>query len=315
MIFFRPSGPAYDLALSLQQSPVARRARWDFRWRRGRTVRRLVLGLGQMHPVLHGRFDFFLARRIALVQAWIFDVLRHLLLEYGVHSFGQEGFSADVSGVTRARVNAPILEELKAELRDHHSAKLFLKRVAQHWRRALRRGSRSQTEYAATALNALTLLQALHAQVTVFPLEQSDVHGRVYEGIVHLQNEIARIESSSAFCAMQRKGGKKLTSEEYAAATLRNKLVKEFNALLAHPERDRSIMRQVIEHIDGPLTVFILGNAHRRNILKIAREHVPDDALFVWITPPALWWWEAVMRRMGWGLALGICFLGFTLWW
>lgn len=278
-------------------------------------MRRLVLGLGQMHPVLHGRFDFFLARRIALVQAWIFDFLRHLSLEYGVRSFGQEGFSADGSGVTRARIDPVVLEELRGELRGDHDTRRFLKRIAQRWRRALRRGSRAQAEEAATALNALTLLQALDPQVTVFPLEQSDVHGRVYEGIVHLQNEIAQIESSSAFSSVSEKGGKGLTAEEYAAAKLQSELVQEFNALLSHPERDRSILRQILEQVDSPLTVFILGNAHRRNMLKIAREHMPDDVLFVWVTPPALWWWEAVMRRVGWGLTLGMCFLGFVLWW
>lgn len=315
MWLFRPSGPAYDLVLRLRQSRSARRARWDVRWKRGRTVRRLILGVGQVHPVLHGRFDFFLARRIALVQAWIFDVLNHLFLEYGVRSFGQEGFSAEGGGTVRARIDASVLAEFKKELQGHGSAKSVLKRVAQRWRRALKRGSVTETERAATAFNALTLLQAFHAQVTVFPLEQRDVHGRVYEGIVHLQHEIARIESTAAFRAVEQKGGKKLTSEEYAAAILRNKLVKEFNALLAHPERDRSILRQVLEHMEGPLTVFILGNAHRRNILKLVREHIPDDVLFVWLTPPALWWWEAVMRRVGWGLTLGICLLGFVLWW
>lgn len=278
-------------------------------------MRRLILGIGQVHPVLHGRFDFFLARRIALVQAWIFDFLDHLFLEHGARSFGQEGFSVEGGGTVRARIDASFLAEFKRELQDHGGAKSVLKRMAQRWRRALKRGSVVETQHAATALNALTLLQALHAQVTVFPLEQRDVHGRVYEGITHLQHEIARIESTTAFRAVEQKGGKKLTPEEYAAAKLHSTLVKEFNALLAHPERDRSIMRQVIDHIDGPLTVFILGNAHRRSMLKIAREHLPDDALFVWVTPPALWWREAMMRRTGWGLLLGICLLGFLFWW
>ena len=87
-------------------------------------------------------------------------------------------------------------------------------------------------------------------------------------------------------------------------AMRRNRLVKEFNKMLRHPERDRAIFREVCDHAaDMPVTAFVLGQGHRQAMLRLARKHAPRDVLFLWITTPVLWWWRAMRQRIGWGIA------------
>lgn len=273
---------------------------------------RLILGIGQIHPVHRGKFTRSLSRKIADAQAWIFTLTDFLHRTWGVREFGQEGFSAAGEDPVHARLDPQILGDLKAELAREGSVRSLLRQVAGRWRKALRRKDAAEVRHTATVLNGLTILQSLYSDVSLFPIEQVDVHGRLGEGIGYLHDEIAALEASSSYRGFQAKGGKGLTQEEYDAATRRMTLGKQFHALLNHPERDRSIFREVVEHAEGrAMTVFVLGQAHRGRQLKLAKEYLPADALYVWITPPQLWWWRSMVRRALW--ILGIAAVTFAL--
>ena len=166
---------------------------------------------------------------------------------------------------------------------------------------ALKLGNEKEIVKYATVLNGVGILQALKSDVSVFPIEQKDVHGRIGEGISKLQDEMVRVEASKEYKSVQYKKGKGLTKKEYNAAMHRNALVKEFNRALAHPERNRSIFREVLEFSEHhDTTVFVLGQAHRSGILSLANTHLPSGTLFVWITPKELWWWKAMVNRVVW---------------
>ena len=303
-MFFRRSGPAVDLLARLQVAPAFRRAKFETRARSRHRLRRLISGIGQVHPVGQGRFDFFLARKIGSVQSWLFSACRFLSRAHGVRSFGQEGFSTNRPGQTRARVSEPVLAEIRHIVDDHREVRSYLLKTAQRWKKAVHKKNRKQITETVTALNALTLMQALDDSISMFPIEQKDVHGRIHDGITQLHQQIEQVKSTSLYQSFHAKEGKNLTKQEYELATELNDLVDAYSKLLKHPERDRSIFREVVEHAEEQdMTVFILGNAHRSQILRLARKHVPSDALFVWVTPPALWWWEAMLRRTGWILA------------
>lgn len=303
MPLFRKNGTAVEYARKLRKNRDLRKFRVNER-STGRNVSRIIIGIGQMHPVLQGKFDRFQAKRIGKCQAEVFGLCRFLHEDWSVPSFGQEGFSSETGEVLRARVGEKLLSDFRKIIGKLGDEELFLKKVALEWRKALKQGDRKKAEQTSAALNALTLMQALYPKVTVFPIEQKQVHEAIGENITKLRQEIDRVEASTAFISVQRKGGKKLTQEEYDAAILRNKLIKEFNKMLAHPERDRAIFREVLDHAEEvPVTVFVLGEAHRSAMLRLARRHVPEDVLFLWITPPVLWWWRAIIKRTGWVLA------------
>lgn len=296
--FQKRSGAAMHRLEELQKLRELKRAKLDIRSRRRQNLDRLVIGIGQVHPVLTGRYNFWQARQIAKVQGWIFELCQILLQKYKVHSFGEEGYSEDGAGVFRSRLHPSILSEFRKVIHEHKLTESFLLDTAQDWRRALKRGNQKEVQRTHTALNALTLLQATHDRVTVFPIEQKDVHGRIGEALKHLQQQIAAVEETGAFQRARSKQGKKLTKEEYDAASKRNVLIKEFNRILNDPERERSILREVLEHADNvPITVFLLGNAHKKRFLKLAKAHVPDDVAFVWVTPPALSAWQKRYMR------------------
>lgn len=306
-------GPAAAMLQQLRRAPLFRRAHIEARIGKG-TLARLIVGIGQVHPVLSGKFEGFQAHRIAATQAWIFRACAFLKERFGVSSFGQEGFSRVGSQLIAARLDEAILAEWKTALRDPADADCFLHATSDRWRRALRRGNGEQAAKESTALNGLALLQALDPAVTIFPIEQRRVHGLIGDQIDALQQEITRVEASSAYQAGSAKGGKGLTKEEYDALVRRNALTQSFNKTLTHPERDRSIFYEIIRNAErSPLTVFVLGQAHRPAQLRLAREHAGDDALYVWITPPMLWWWGAVLRRIGWTILTGLVLLG-VLW-
>jgi hypothetical protein len=302
-------GPALEIRHGLRRNRVFRRARFDMRAGAGELTQVLV-GIGQMHPVLHGHFEGFQARRIADVQAWIFHACRELHARYGVNAFGQEGFSADPSahGLTFARVEESLLQEWQSAVGAPDGARRFLRGVARRWRRALGKGDVDRAGREALALNALSLLQAVEPGVRVFPIEQRDVHGTIGAELTPLQTEMDRMEALPAYLRARAKGGKGLSREEYDAAVRHRRLVEAFNQLLSHSERDRSIFREALRFAEkSPFTVYVLGQAHRRAQLHLAAEHLPEGTLFLWITPPSLWWWKAMLARVGWVLlAAGI---------
>ena len=288
------TGTAVDRVAALKRARIFPRAHCDIVGKH-RGAERLVIALGQMHPVLTGRFRRLEARGIGKVQAWIATACERLFQEEGVRTFGQEGFS----GNGYARLDEEFLAEFQEDL-SQQGAERFLLSVAQRWRRALKRRDSEEAERMATALNALTVLQALYEQVTVFPIEQRQTHAAVGEGIAILQAGIRDCEARSAYRSARAKGGRGLTHEELAAVRERNMLIKRFNTLLASPQRDRAILREVLEHAQGPLTVFILGQAHRNSMLRLARKHLPANTLLLWVTPPQFWWAAAWSRRLRW---------------
>ncbi len=90
-------------------------------------ARRLVIGIGQMHPVLQGRFAGFQANRIAVTQAAIFFSCYRLENMAGVRSFGQEGFSSPDGSHMEARLSDAMLVSMRNDaLRPERAKRLRL---------------------------------------------------------------------------------------------------------------------------------------------------------------------------------------------
>lgn len=287
-----------DLLHQLKALPALRHAKFQAIRRSGQP-KKLIIGIGQVHAVLSGRFDGIQARRIADVQAWIADACGAIAETFGVRAFGEEGFNGTENAVFVGRLPDTLLASCREQCQAAGGPKPFLRQAATRWRKALARNDKREAEKAHAMLNGLTVLQALRPDAGVFPIEQRDVHGRIGAGLDALSGEIARIEATPAYRSVMAKRGKGLTPAEYETAVARGKLVEEFNALISHPDREMSILREVLEHAQDGLTVFILGIAHREPMLRLARENLPPDVGFVWITPPQLWRWKAMLRRAG----------------
>ena len=121
---------AEDKLSELKESKALPRAKWHV-CSNGKNLDRLVIGVGQLHPVPTGKFEAFQANRIAKVQAWIFDTLEYLYQKQGVKTFGQEGFSSGGSDLRKARLDDSILDQLKQVIEKHSSTESFLRRIAQ----------------------------------------------------------------------------------------------------------------------------------------------------------------------------------------
>ncbi|MAE68326.1 MAG: hypothetical protein QF793_02850 [Candidatus Peribacteraceae bacterium] len=306
-MFFRPTGPAADTLKRIRRSPPCRRFKVQTRGKGECT--KLIIGIGQVHPVLSGKFERFQARRIANVQGEIFALSRFLSRELDVVSFGQEGYA----GKGLARFPQDMLSRLKAAARRRKDVKRVLRTTASAWRKALHKGDQKKAKEQASALNAIALLQATNKGVTMFPIEQADVHSAIGEAIAHLQHEIGQLERSSLYQSVLQKRGKGLTKEEYESTVMRNKLIKQFNKTIAHPQRDRSILREVIKHSGKDITVFILGTGHRSGFLTLAAKELPEEYLLAWLTPPSLWWWKGMLRKIGWIAIIIVSVLSTTL--
>lgn len=303
---YAKSGPAWDCLRRIKNSGA-------FGWGKihtrqcGPNPTHLLIGIGQMHPVLQGRFERFQAARIAHIQTWIFRLCMHLSREEGVRAFGEEGFGASVRSSEEYRVTADALQKLQPDLASCGSPGKFLRWTAQRWRRALQRGDSDEAERLLLPLNALTVLQMMDEHVHLFPLEQTDVHGAVGTGVDILQERIAAIEHSPAYQAARTRSSAVPFEQQKAAVDERNGLVTAFNRLLSDPARDQWIFKTAVERAAlAPVTAFVLGQGHRSGILKLAKEHLPEDVLFIWVTPPEFWLWKAILMSVGWGLLLAL---------
>jgi hypothetical protein len=288
-------GKVADALRSLKHHPAFRRARFQIRSGRGEATH-LLIGIGQIHPVLHGRFERFQARKIAKTQAWIFHACTALREQINVTSFGEEGLWAGGDG-SMLRISDELLRPWRDAAKDHEGVQSFLRKTAQRWRRALKRGNQRAAQTEATALNGLALLQALDPQVSVFAYERREIHGVIGAQIAGLHRDIDRIESSAAYQSVRTKNGRGLTRAEYEAAVKRHLLIKAFNKVLLSPERDRLIFKDLLKVAAArDVTVFILGQGHRIRQLRLAKDNLPPGTVFCWITPPQLWFWEAMLR-------------------
>jgi hypothetical protein len=290
-MFRRLPGPAGDSLAHLRALPALRGARLDVAWR-GRLPTRLAVGIGQVHPVLQGHFSRSLTRQIGLVQGWIADLCEALYQREGIRTFGQEGLHSEAAGDGPVRLTEEILAPLRQRLQTRHPT-LVLYSLAVDWHDALRRDDGRAIAQAATALNALAILQALHEDVAIVPIEQADAHGPIGEGIRLLHARLSEVETSHEFQLAKQKSGRNLTANEATAVRTFNDLQKQFQTLLTHPERDRALFREVTKRAEGQaVSVFVLGAAHQAAQLRLARTYLPDDLALVWITPPHLrsWW-------------------------
>ena len=295
MMLRRFSGAAGLLLKEIAEDPSMRRARFSVIGKSD--AARLIVALGQVHPVLRGRFEGFQARRIGRVQAWVYRASLLLLERFGLKAFGQEGLSVAGERGKNYRMEGSLLDDIARGLQNREPEKYLLS-IASEWRSALRRNDDRTRGRTVATLNGLTLLQAIHHDASIFPIEQHAVHGSLSAAVDELQQRIARVEASPAYRSVRAKDGKKLTPQEYQAAMERNALVRQWNTLLKHPERDRAIFREVLEaSMEKPLTAFVLGEGHRAGFLRLARRELPTDTLFVWITPKELWWWKAMIQR------------------
>lgn len=301
----RYAAPVQDTFTSLRTLPALADARWDSVKKGSGKPSKVILGIGQVHPVLRGRFEPFQARRIADVQHWIFQACGALHEALGVKTFGEEGLAGVRDRTLVMRLPEALAHSIKKECDVAGGPRRYLHMLAKSWRKALKRGDLATAREAHMRLNGLALLQAFRQGIGVFPIEQDDVHGRIGGGLDALSTAIKDIETSVAFKAVQAKGGKHLTKAEYDAAVERGKLVDQFNTLITHPDRERSILREVLEHAEKTdLTVFILGEAHRKPMLRLAKEHLSSDHQFIWLTPPSLWRWQTRLIRAGLVLAI-----------
>ncbi len=284
----------------------------------------LIIGIGQMHPVLRGRFGWLQARTIGSVQAWIFHACHALHTRFGIETFGQEGFS-ESDGLTQARVGPHVLTQVQIEIGTNpNGADDFLKGVANRWRKALRKNDMPRVASESTLLNGLTVLQAVDPDVTLFPIEDSEIHSGVGKMVEVLHKELESVTASDTYQRAQSKGGKNLTQSEYDAVIRHNEIVKAYNKALASPERDRAIFEAIgqqakrdakryTEGRDQPLcTVFILGQAHRHSFLHLAKQCVPSRALFVWVTPAPLLFF--IRLRQIALVIFGLVIIGILIW-
>ena len=289
------------LLRNLRHAGALRRARVD---RRGpRDATRLIIAVGQIHPVLTGRFSTGTAKLIGRTQAWIYRFCTALHDIAGIHRFGQEGFG----GQEDARIAGHLLEQLQGRMRGA-TVDAALRDTALAWARALHRGDMERAAAEAAILNGLAPLQIAHTDVAAFGIEHAGIHGSIGAAIDELHARLQQCDASAPYRAAVMKEGKQLTQEEYEALQKHNALVQAYNRTLASPERDRAMFQRIMERARGaPCTVFILGQAHRRAFLRLARRHaVPEGIAFLWVTPPQLWWWRAMLRRAAWLAAVGI---------
>lgn len=289
------------MANAIRHSLLLHHARCEMRWK-GKNVAKLIIGIGQVHPILSGTFSRRQARQIADTQAWIFELCKMLTEQFHVQAFGQEGLWAELTERSTARMDPSLLARIEHAPED---AREWFRRTAEDWRSALERRDADGAAMANALLNGLTMLQALHPTVGVFPIEQQDVHGRIGEGMNTLRVALAKVESSELFRSVRAKQGRGLTREEVAVVHQRNGYVHAFDKLLNHPERDRSIFREI--HLAAermPVVIFVLGQAHRHRQLRLARKHLDDGMLFLWITPPQLWARGRILHWAGWILGL-----------
>ena len=284
-------------------------------------AKHLIIGIGQVHPVLSGRFARWQARNIGVVQAWIYGVCAALVEFARVDTFGQEGFSSPDGQPIRARTNEGLLEEVRGQLGRPGGESHYLKGVAARWRSALARRDAKAAAHEAFNLNALVVLQARDQRVGIFPIEHRAIHGAVGENINRFQGLISQLESTDAYRSALGKGGKQLTREEYQAVVQRNDLIHAFNVAISSPERDRAIFQAIVEQAeierkrrqDQPgqvLAAFVLGAAHKRGFLKLAKQYLPDDVLFVWVTPAPMLFMRRVRDIVIAAVLLGIILLG-----
>src|SRR5207244_1013896 len=106
----------------------------------GRNPSRIVLGIGQRHPVLKGSFARFQARSIAHIQAWIFRLCMRLSINHGVRIFGEEGFGMRDRSSEEYRLSDDALVDVRTNIEQRGSPGKFLGWAAQRWRKALRSG-------------------------------------------------------------------------------------------------------------------------------------------------------------------------------
>jgi hypothetical protein len=205
----------------------------------------------------------------------------------------------------RARTNEDVLQEVRGGLGRQGSEASYLKGVAARWRSALARRDAKAAANEAFNLNALVVLQARDERVGIFPIEHRAIHGAVGENTNRLQGLINEVESTEAYRAALGKGGKGLRPEEYHAIVKRNDLIHAFNVAISSPERDRAMFQAIVEQAeierkrrnDTPgqvLAAFVLGAAHKNGFLQLAKQYLPDDVLFVWVTPAPM----LFMRRV-----------------
>jgi hypothetical protein len=316
----RTRGPALDTLTALQRGKAFPGARIDGVCSSLR-AKHIVLGIGQMHPVLSGKFARLQARSIGVVQAWIFRACAALVRLAKVDTFGQEGFSTPDGRPVRARANESVLESVRREAGSEGNEGGYLRTVAARWRLALARRDATAAAEEAFKLNGLVMLQARDQRVGIFPIEHQAIHGAVGENIHRLQGLITQVEATAAYQGALGKGGKDLTKEEYDAVMRRNELIHAFNTAIASPERDRAMFQAVVEQAelerkrrnDVPgqvLSVFVLGAAHRRGFLTLAKQHLPGDMLFVWVTPAPLLFMRRLRDAIVAAILLAILLLG-----
>ncbi len=302
LTFQRPHGEAWNTVKTVLQSSLMRRTKVTYRYK-GLFQKKLVIGIGQIHPVLRGRFENFLVKKIAKTQHWIFQCTEMLHKNLHVRFFGREGFGSMNRDYTQTRISSETKTSIIQSIEKNHSLLRHFHEASKVWQKNARRNQQEESAKAMMLFDSLTVLQALYPHTGIFPLEDSHIHGTISEKINIIQNEIVKIEQSKPFQDAKKNNGKNLTKEAYDAVRKRNKQIDEFHALLKSPERDHEIFERILgASKNQPITVFVLGNAHQSSMLKLAKKNIDRETLFLWITPPQLWWWQNICKKIGWSI-------------
>jgi len=284
IVLGRHKGPAWEFMRLLRKSKPCKGSQFKYR-ATGKQPDRVVIGIGQIHPVLKGHFVGRYAKQIARAQAAVFTVCHYLYKKGGITSFGQEGFSVTAGRAVEKRIDADVIQDLMKDVYGHKGPKKILLKLSKKWRKALRKKDQEEVIRTATALNALTLLQAVEEKVTVFPIESREVHSAISDELNALHDETEKIRTSAAFQSARKKNGKELTKEEYDAVMKHNKLAKQFETLIRSAKRDEAILSNVLQYSEGKhVTVFVLGQGHKKAMLRLAKKTCPPEVLFVWMT-------------------------------
>lgn len=285
---------SFTLSPANIRTEMRRERVFRYAWRHWRkkgygTPERLIIGIGQMHAVGHGRFERFQAREIAKIQYWIFQACSWMSA-HGIHVFGQEGLSSPTGDRLIGRLPPELLIELQLQIGERNGVRRYFRKIAQRWRKALKNEDAVEIRKTLQGLDALNVLQAIDDEAAVFAIEQRDVHSSLAEEIKELHKQIESVERKVAYKNVVAKKGKGLTEAEYDIAVVRHELVRHYNELLNDETREASILEEVLEHAEEhAVTVFVLGQGHRKSMLRRMKETMPSGTQFAWITPPLLW--------------------------
>lgn len=318
-------GKSYHLIKKLKKSSCFKWARFDvYMPKKGSD--KLVIFLGQIHPVLTGKVYWFTAKNIGKTQSRLYTYYDELYKHFGVGEFGEEGVTCDQQqGFFRYRLH-DLKHNLAYEDYSHlEEGKMSFSRIrnilvklATKWQKVLKRNPQNPqlVQPHASLISGARLFSVKNDKVVFYAVEGERAYSFTLKHITRLQKEIHDLEHDFYFKKARGKKFRNLTQEEYNVAKKYGDKVKTFNNVLKAPIRDEATLKVCLDHIDrSPLVVFTMGIGHRRNYLKLVNGLFKKQGVsFVIITPPEVWFWKFVIQSLKWGSLLFLLIALIFLW-